>query len=182
MSQPVTVSATAAWAPALCGDTALLETAYFTLKIPVHPHVPACDGGHLFLEVNDPAVSDRTELAGPAATECMWLTMLAGEAMAEVLPSHGIDLYRINYQDNGNWSFLRGERPRMHIHLYGRARDEASQTFGQALFFPDPRDGRYGTFEPIDPQIGREIAARMEALAAEPRYAWHKPSYLARPA
>ena len=46
----------------------------------------------------------------------MKLTMVTGEAMQNVLTKKGIDIGRINYQDNGNW------RHELHVHLYGRAR------------------------------------------------------------
>ncbi len=161
-------------------DAILVQTRSFTLRSPAHPHVPACDGGHLFLEVNDPAIEDRTQLSAEAAIECMWFTMVAGQAFAEIMSESGQELYRINYQDNGNWSFLRGERPRMHIHLYGRIESERSQTYGQALFFPAPEDERYRTFEPLGEDMLKRISARVMELAASPKYQWHQPVVLER--
>jgi hypothetical protein len=60
----------------------------------------------------------------------MQLTMVAGEAMKTVLTQRGIDIGRINYQDNGNW------RHEMHVHLYGRARSATLQIWGHPLAFP----------------------------------------------
>lgn len=164
--------------PAASTDTTVLATRFFTVKSPAHPHVPACDGGHLFIEVNDPDIEDRTQLSADAAIECMWLTMVVGQAFTEIMEKGGHALYRINYQDNGNWSFLRGERPRMHIHIYGRTRGERSQVYGQALHFPDPADERYRLFLPLDEATLRQIGARACELALEPKYQWYEPETL----
>lgn len=157
-------------------DTVILTTKFFTVKSPVRPHIPACDGGHLFIEVNDSTIEDRTQLTPEAAIECMWLTMVIGQAFADVMRDQGQDLYRINYQDNGNWSFLRGERPRLHIHLYGRSKTEQFQTYGQALYFPDPSDARYNDFEPIDKTVLYRIGMHAFELALDPKYQWHRPA------
>jgi hypothetical protein len=39
----------------------------------------------------------------------------------------GVDIGRINYQDNGNWS------PQLHIHLYCRAKDAKMQKYGEPI-------------------------------------------------
>ena len=52
----------------------------------------------------------------------MYLTMLIGEAMIIGLNNRGIDIGRINYQDNGNWGVFKPEDPFLHVHLYGRAK------------------------------------------------------------
>jgi len=41
----------------------------------------------------------------------MKLTMMVGEAMATALNRRGIDIGRINYQDNGNWGVFGPEGP-----------------------------------------------------------------------
>ena len=43
--------------------------------------------------------------------------------MSVGLKNRGIELGRINYQDNGNW------RQELHIHLYGRAKNSKYQKF-----------------------------------------------------
>lgn len=158
----------------MANDRVVAKATYFTVKVPSRPHVTAEEGGHLFVEVNDPAISDRTQLSPEAAIECMWLTMLAGAAMEQVLRERGLDIYRLNYQDNGNWSFLRGEAPRMHVHIYGRTRNETFQQYGQALYFPDPGDERYNLFAPFDEATARAIGDRMRQLASTPQFAWYE--------
>ena len=95
-------------------------------------------------------------------------TQLLGYAMREVLTAHDIDLYRINYQDNGNWAFLRGDsHPLMHIHLYGRVKNETRQSYGQALVFPDPGDEYYRGLVPVPDEILYEIFECMRHALSE---------------
>lgn len=157
-------------------DIEVAKTEFFTIKVPSKPHLTASEGGHLFIETNNPSISDRTQLGGHEATELVWLTMVLGEALTQCLENRGIDVYRINYQDNGNWSFLRGEEPRLHIHLYGRSRNETYQTYGQALCFPDPNDAYYTHMEPFDGAFIAQLQDYLATLVAADKYAWHSPS------
>src|SRR4051812_6982346 len=93
----------------------VFESEHFEIIAPEHPHVSRGDGGHLIINPKV-AVEDRTHLSREQAIELMKLTMIAGAAMKAVLTKSGIDIGRINYQDNGNW------RHELHVHLYGRAR------------------------------------------------------------
>lgn len=156
-------------------DNILLETEFFSIKSPCKPHVPFKDGGHIFIEVNDPTISERTQLSKEAAIECMWLTMVAGRAFTDTLIDEGIPIYRLNYQDNGNWAFLRGETPRMHIHIYGRSREEKSQQYGEALYFPSPSNPCYATFMPIDSTILMKLTKKITEVAESAEYSWFKP-------
>lgn len=47
--------------------------------------------------------------------------------MKDGLEERGIDLGRINYQDNDNW------KPELHVHLYGRAIDASHQIYGEPV-------------------------------------------------
>ena len=153
-------------------DGIVYKTQNFTVKAPEVPHVPREDGGHVFIEANDPHCCDRTQLTADQAIECAWLTMLAGEAYWNVMSERGLDPYRLNYQDNGNWAFVRGEDPLFHIHIYGRARNEKHQEYGQALRFPYPTTGFYEGFQPLTDDDIAALAARMDELAASEKYGW----------
>jgi diadenosine tetraphosphate (Ap4A) HIT family hydrolase len=111
----------------------VFESEHFEIAVPPHPHIARNDGGHLIIHPKV-AVEDRTKLTRDQAVELMKLTMVAGEAMKNVLTSRGIDVGRINYQDNGNW------RHELHVHLYGRARGATIQPYGHALAFPPTRE------------------------------------------
>ena len=43
------------------------------------------------------------------------------------MKNRGINIERINYQDNGNWAYLKGTKPMFHIHLYGRTKESKVQ-------------------------------------------------------
>lgn len=123
----------------------IYETRHFVLRTPDDPHVSRGDGGHIII---DPRVTieDRTQLTREQAIELMKMTMVAGAAMKTVLTRKGIDIGRINYQDNGNW------RQEMHVHLYGRARGATLQPWGHALTFPPTREAflrEMGELEPL---------------------------------
>ena len=124
------------------------ESQHFIIIVPAQPHVARGDGGHLIINPKV-VVADRTQLAPALAVELMKLTMVAGAAMVTVLTRHGVDIGRINYQDNGNW------RHELHVHLYGRARSAKMQPWGQPLAFPPTA------------QAFREQMGNLEALNAE---------------
>jgi hypothetical protein len=106
----------------------IFETKHFKLIAPEKPHVSREDGGHIKVSVKDAyreQLPDRTKLAPTQAIELMRLTMLAGESFVAAMKKNGIEIVRINYQENGNWAYkpesvARGETPFLHIHLYGR--------------------------------------------------------------
>ncbi|MEO7727795.1 MAG: HIT domain-containing protein, partial [Burkholderiales bacterium] len=107
----------------------IFETTNFSVSTPEQPHVARGDGGHLIINPKV-TVEDRTSLSRALAIELMKLTMVCGEAMKTVLTRKGIDIGRINYQDNGNW------RHELHLHLYGRAHGAKLQPYGHPLSFP----------------------------------------------
>lgn len=136
--------------------------------VPTRPHVAFEEGGHLFIEPSDKDVSERREMSAQQLSDMAFATQLLGDAMWKVFPRHGIELYRINYQDNGNWAFLRGDdKPLMHIHLYGRAVDEKKQSYGQALVFPDPNDPYYDDIAPVPDDVLFELFECMKDAITE---------------
>ncbi len=130
----------------------IFEATHFDVVTLEHPHIARGDGGHLIINPKVP-VEDRTCLSREQAIELMKLTMVTGEAMRNVLPKKGIDIGRINYQDNGNW------RHELHVHLYGRARGARVQKFGHALSFPPTRDAFMKAMGDLEPLHGDDIAA-----------------------
>lgn len=129
----------------------ILEAKYFNIVTPEQPHVSRSDGGHLIINPKL-SVADRTQLDRASAIELMKLTMVAGEAMKTVLTRHGVDIGRINYQDNGNW------RPELHIHLYGRARNAPTQSYGHYLALP-PTAQAFRAQAPQQPLTEADVAA-----------------------
>lgn len=129
----------------------ILESNHFTVITPDLPHVSRGDGGHLIINPKV-AVVDRTQLDRERAIELMKLTMVAGAAMKTVLTQRGIDIGRINYQDNGNW------RPELHVHLYGRARGASRQPYGSYLALPLTAQA-FKSQAPLEPLTADDVAA-----------------------
>jgi len=113
----------------------IYETNNFTVDAVDEPHVDRNDGGHIKITPKT-RYSTRQELTAKESIELMRLTIVVGEAMTKVMNEHGVDIGRINYQDNGNWTVFKPEGPYLHIHLYGRAKSAKVQRYGQACFFP----------------------------------------------
>lgn len=106
--------------------TTIFESKNFIVTPHPRPEVDRLDGGHIVI---NPKVKllDRQELSNDQAIELMRLTILMGEGMKRYYKSLGIELVRINYQDNGNW------RPELHYHLYGRAKNAKYQKAGDPV-------------------------------------------------
>ena len=73
-----------------------------------NPHITRTDGGHIKISPKLKVV-DRQALTPKLSIELEWITSLIGESMKIGLNNNGIDLERINYQDNGNWSVFKPE-------------------------------------------------------------------------
>jgi diadenosine tetraphosphate (Ap4A) HIT family hydrolase len=153
----------------------IFETENFVVGSPSDPHVSRTDGGHIVISPKVKVV-DRTELSPLLAIELMRLTMLTGKAMSTVLNKNGVDIGRINYQDNGNWSVFRPTGPYLHIHLYGRAKSAKIHKYGDACTFPHRETGFYDNFEPLNDDDIKQIGDEIENLSKEEKYQirnWH---------
>ena len=144
----------------------IYETPNFTISTPDQPHVSRADGGHIIINPKV-TVEDRTHLSRALAIELMKLTMVAGEAMKTVMTRNGIDIGRINYQDNGNW------RHELHVHLYGRARNATLQTYGHPLALPLTAQAfreQMGNLEPLRQEDIAGLNAEITRLLASDKY------------
>lgn len=113
----------------------ILRTNSFELRAEGKPLVDRNDGGHIAIYPKK-RIPDRQCLTPKQAIEFMRLTMVAGEAMTNAMRNNGVDIGRINYQDNGNWSVFSPAGPYFHLHIYGRAISAKIQKYGQSLNFP----------------------------------------------
>ena len=144
----------------------IYEARHFVLKTLAQPHVSRNDGGHIVIDPKVP-VEDRTRLSAEQAIELMKLTMVAGAAMKSVLAQRGVDIGRINYQDNGNW------RHELHVHLYGRARSAKIQTYGHPLALPPTPEAfakEMGNLEPLNAGDVAALQAEITRLLATDKY------------
>ena len=146
----------------------VLDTRHFEILVPDRPHVTRGDGGHVVINPKVP-VEDRTHLTREQAIELVKLTMVVGEAMKTVLTQRGIDIGRINYNDNGNW------RHELHVHLYGRARSATIQKWGTFLQLPPTREAFNRDMGQLEPLNGEDITAlrgEIERLLKTEKYRW----------
>ena len=153
----------------------IFQTKNFTVEAFGKPHITRTDGGHIWI-VPKVRISDRTKLEPKLAIELMRLTMIIGEAMTNGLNKVGIDIGRINYQENGNWSVFKPEGPYLHIHLYGRAKSAKIQKYGDACNFPNRDSGFYDSFEPLNHGDIEEIKKEIELIIEREKYQdqnWH---------
>ena len=149
-------------------DEVIYETENFVVaKV---PHIPRTDGGHLWIRSKEKYFSSRIELEPKLAIEVMRLTMLIGEAMEKAMKNRNINVERINYQENGNWAYQKGMNPEFHIHLYGRTKDSTTQTWGEALVFPNKSTGFYDNFEKFNNEDIEEIKRQITILEQDGKF------------
>lgn len=151
-------------------DKMIYETENFAVAVPKVPHIPRRDGGHIWIRAKEKYVESRTDLEPKLAIEVMRLTMLVGEAMQKAMKNRGINIERINYQENGNWAYQKKEKPAFHIHLYGRTKESVTQKWGEALVFPNKSTGFYNNFEPFGKEDIQEIIKEIKIMEKEEKY------------
>lgn len=151
-------------------DEVIYETENFVVAVPKVPHIPRTDGGHLWIRSKEKYFSSRIELEPKLAIEVMRLTMLIGEAMEKAMKNRDINVERINYQENGNWAYQKGMNPEFHIHLYGRTKDSTTQTWGEALVFPNKSTGFYDNFEKFNNEDIEEIKKQITILEQDGKF------------
>ena len=149
----------------------IYETKNFIVEAFEKPHVDRDDGGHIKIY---PKVRllNRQQLSPKLAIELMRLTMVVGQAMAEVMNEHGVDIGRINYQDMGNWGVFKPEGPYLHVHLYGRAKSAKIQKYGDTCYFPhrEEKPEIYENNKPLNKEDVGGIRKRIKLILKEEKY------------
>jgi len=141
------------------------EDRFFQLVSPELPLNCRDDGGHLVVLKKEP-VTDRSDLSWQEAIAFMRISMAAGKAMYEVL---GIE--RMNYEDLGNWSLDDPGGPKMHLHLFGRSREQIHQIRGQHMaLYPKDHPIYKGHLKPLTETDVARLRSRLIEILAEPKY------------
>ena len=96
--------------------------------------------------------------------------MIVGQAMTLAMNKQGVDIGRINYQDNGNWGIFKPDRPYLHVHIYGRAKSAKIQKYGDALFLPHRETGFYEGIKPLSHDDIEEIRKEIKRLSSMKKY------------
>lgn len=136
----------------------IYKTQNFILESHDNPEIDRLEGGHLKISpIVD--VEDRTKLTPKEAIELMRFTIVAGEAMKVAMSKIGVEIGRINYQDNGNW------KPQLHVHLYCRAKNAVMQKYGDPIV-PGHRD----EYKPLNDDDVKRIREEVETLYKQDRF------------
>ncbi len=150
-------------------ENIIWETENYIIQAPERPFVDRQEGGHIRILSKLP-VSDRTKLTPKQAIEYMKLSMVAGQAMTNVLKMQGIDIGIVNYQEMGNWSVFKPEGPIMHMHIFGRAKTATTQKYGEAVLLPQRDTGFYDDFKPLNQKEIKEIGVEIGRLLQTDKY------------
>jgi len=111
-------------------------------------------------------VTDRSELTIMEAIDFMRLSMLVGKAMYQVL-----SVERVNYEDLANWALDDPEGPKMHLHFFGRARNQVHQIRGQHLsLFPKGHPIYEGHLKPFSEDEAERLRVKIEEISREEKY------------
>ena len=149
----------------------IYETNNFIIEAPEKPHVDRDEGGHIKIYPKI-RLSDRQQLSPKLAIELMRLTIIAGEALTKVMNQHGVDVGRINYQDNGNWTVFKPEGSYLHVHLYGRAKSAKVNKYGDAIYggHREEDPNHYAKMKPLNQTDIEDIKKEIESLLKEDKF------------
>ena len=141
------------------------EDRYFAVISPEFPLNCRDDGGHLIL-IKKERVTDRSDLTCEEAIDFMRISMAVGRAMYDVL---GIE--RMNYEDLGNWSVDKPGGAKIHLHFFGRAREEIHQIRGHHMFRYTQGYKIYdGHLKPFTDDDLARLRDRIESVLGEEEY------------
>ena len=149
----------------------MFETKNFFVYAVDKPLIDRNDGGHIGI-VPKKSKPHRWQLPTKIAQEMMVLSMIVGEAMKIGLNKRGIPVERINFQDNGNWSLGTKHRNKVHLHLFGRAKNSKYQKRGESVNFPKRTKFRFlwKKLHPLDSADIQEILNEVNKISKTPKY------------
>jgi len=146
-------------------DHLLYQDKYFKVVSPEFPLNCRDDGGHLLLIKKVP-VTDRSDLTIEESIDFMRLSMAVGKAMYEVLR-----IERMNYEDLGNWGLDDPGGPKMHLHFFGRAKEQIHQIRGHHMFlYPKGHRIYNGHLKPFGDEDICKLKDKIEEILTEQKY------------
>src|SRR5262245_32311878 len=96
----------------------------------------------------------------------MRTSLAGGRAMYALL---GIE--RMNYEALGNWGLDEPGGAKMHLHFFGRAREQSHQIRGQHMFlYPKGHKIYEGHLKPFTEEDVARLKARVAEILSEPKY------------
>ncbi len=144
--------------------TEILDLGQVSILVPAIPLHSREDGGHLSVEPHR-AISDRSLATPLEAVQLMVATMLAGDALLNV-----IGVAKVNYQDMGNWS-INKEGAKLHIHVFGRHKKQIYQIPGESIsFLPQGHPIYTERYERFRSSEIESIERHINQLTSQPRF------------
>jgi len=146
-------------------DQLVYEDKYFQVISPKYPLNCRDDGGHLIL-IKKEKVTDRSDMTYQEAIDFMRVSMAVGKAMYEAL---GIE--RMNYEDLGNWGIDDPRGAKMHLHFFGRAREQTHQIRGHHMFlYPKGHKIFEGHLKAFSYEDVKKLRSKIEDTLKEEKY------------
>lgn len=142
--------------------------------IPKKPSVDRKDGGHLILFPHR-HITKRSDLLPNEAIALMRSSMIVEQALYDVLLSLGIDLVNVNIGDYGNRKADEPfEKRHLHLHFYGRVRDDKNFSHKEYLCLPPKGSKYYDSIVPFSEKDRKLLRKRIEELDNERRFDFGK--------
>lgn len=146
-------------------ENIVYEDKYFAVINPVPALNCKDDGGHLLL-IKKEKVRDRSDMTWQEAIDFMRISMAVGKAMYEVL-----NIERMNYEDLGNWGLDDPGGSKMHLHFFGRAKEQMHQRRGMNMFFfPKGHMIYKGHLKHFDSEDLTKLRNKIEDIFKEEKY------------
>ena len=143
----------------------VFEDKYFQVISPKFPLNCRDDGGHLIV-IKKEKITDRSDMTYQEAIDFMRISMAVGKAMYEVL---GIE--RMNYEDLGNWGIDNPGGAKMHLHFFGRAKEQTHQIRGHHMFlYPKGHNIYNGHLKAFGADEIKKLRARIKDILREEKY------------
>ena len=82
-----------------------------------------------------------------------------------------LDVERMNYEDLGNWGLDDPGGPKMHLHLFGRAREQLHQIRGQHMFlYPKGHKMYQGHLKPLADEDVLKLRKQVADILSQDKY------------
>ncbi len=146
-------------------DMVVYEDKFFAVISPEFPLNCRDDGGHLVL-LKKETVYDRSEMSAEEAINFIRISMMIGKAMYEVL---GVE--RMNYEDLGNWGVDKPLGSHMHLHFFGRGKEQTHQIRGShMMIYPEKHIIYMGHLQPFTEKEVNELKSEVEVISKQEKY------------
>jgi diadenosine tetraphosphate (Ap4A) HIT family hydrolase len=158
------------------GERLIFESKHFRAMIPHKPLIDRIDGGHVVVYPMRKKL-DRMQMTPEESAEYMPFCIALGRAFTEVMNESGIEVERINWMDMGNWRLVPYDDPRMHVHLFGRAKGSRFQIHGEFNHLAPKGSKHYDLIKTLNVQEEARLVERVPKYFEEEAKRAQRPGY-----